>query len=174
MLGLLSDAFYHMLDRIDDDLASIAQAGCCPCDGRLDRADYPRKPRGGPSTFGCDRRRSFCCAVDGCRKRTTPPSVRFLGRKVYFGAVVVLATALRHGPTSARLARLRADFGVSAQTLARWRVWWRETFAESDAWKLARARFAPPVDEHALPASLVERFSGDITGCLRLLAPLVT
>ena len=37
-----------------------------------------------------DRRLSFCCALDVCRKRTTPPSLRFLGRKVYLGAVVVL------------------------------------------------------------------------------------
>ena len=33
---------------------------------------------------------SFCCDRDGCRKRVTPPSVRFLGRRVYLGAVVIL------------------------------------------------------------------------------------
>jgi hypothetical protein len=31
---------------------------------------------------GYGQRFSFCCAVGGCRKRTTPPSLRFLGRKV--------------------------------------------------------------------------------------------
>ncbi|NLS97786.1 MAG: hypothetical protein GXX96_37065 [Planctomycetaceae bacterium] len=36
---------------------------------------------------------------DGCRKRTTPLSVRFLGRKVYLGAVVVLVAAMRQGPS---------------------------------------------------------------------------
>jgi len=34
--------------------------------------------------------RPFCCAVDGCRSRATPPSLRFLGRKVYLAAIVVL------------------------------------------------------------------------------------
>jgi hypothetical protein len=29
-----------------------------------------------------NRRYSFCCAVDGCRSRATPPSLRFLGPKV--------------------------------------------------------------------------------------------
>jgi hypothetical protein len=37
-----------------------------------------------------DRRLSFRCAVDGCRARTTPPSLRFLGPKVYLATVVVL------------------------------------------------------------------------------------
>jgi hypothetical protein len=35
-----------------------------------------------------DRRLSLCCSQ--CRRRTTPPSVRFLGRRVYLAAVVVL------------------------------------------------------------------------------------
>ena len=37
---------------------------------------------------------SFCCAVDGCRKRATPPSLRFLGRKVYLATVVTLISAM--------------------------------------------------------------------------------
>ena len=55
---------------------------------------YGRKPRGLPD--GIDPgpvlpvRFSFCCSVDGCRRRHTPPSVRFLGRKVYLSVMVVL------------------------------------------------------------------------------------
>jgi hypothetical protein len=39
------------------------------------------------------RRTSFCCHRDGCRERATPPSVVFLGRRVYAGAAVVLGVA---------------------------------------------------------------------------------
>lgn len=180
--SLLSDAsLYRVLDRIDAELAQVVRAADCPeCAGRLDCGDYPRKPRGGPQALGAayDRRRSFCCAADGCRKRATPPSVRFLGRKVYLGAVVVLATTLRHGVTPTRAAELRALLGVSAATLRRWRSWWQETLVASDCWKAARSRFARPADESTLPASLLDRFSGDtaerLVGVLRLLLPLTT
>ena len=45
---------------------------------------------------------SFCCAADGCRKRETPASLRFLGRKVFLGAMVVLISAMQSGLTTAR------------------------------------------------------------------------
>lgn len=98
----------------------------------MHRASFPRKPRG-PAALpaGYDRRHSFCCAVDGCRKRVTPLSVRFLGRRVFTGAVVVLVSALRHGLTPPRVRRLREALGVSRRTLERWCVWWCETFAAS-------------------------------------------
>ena len=74
-----------LLPRIDADLAAKVQAaGCLECGGRLDVANYPGEPRGADG-LGDDFsvRASFCCAVDGCRRRRTPMSVRFLGRKVY-------------------------------------------------------------------------------------------
>jgi hypothetical protein len=177
---LLADAtLFEALLAIDHDLAATAQAGgCLICEGRLDRGDYPRKPRGGPATLApaYDRRFSFCC--DACRKRLTPASVRFLGRRVYLGAVVVLATVLRHGPTPARVARLRDWLGVSRDTLARWHHWWRDAFVRTAFWKAARARFAPAVDEAEVPGSLLARFSGDgdtpVRLLLRFLAPLTT
>jgi hypothetical protein len=147
------------------------------CAGVLHRAAYPRKPRG-PATVpaGYDRRHSFCCDVDGCRKRVTPPSVRFLGRRVFVGAVVVLASALRHGLTAARVRRLREALGVSRRTLERWRAWWRETFADSPWWRGLRGRFAPPVATATLPRSLLARFGGDgmtpLVKLLELLAPI--
>ena len=111
-LTWLADArLYEMLAHIDADLAETARkAGCRVCGDVLHSARFPRKPRGGPAVLPADydRRHSFCCAADGCRKRRTPPSVRFLGRKVYLGAVVVVAAALHHGVTGARRARLRA------------------------------------------------------------------
>lgn len=132
---LLADAtLFEALLAIEHDLASTAQAGgCLISGGRLDHGDYPRKPRGGPATLGpgYDRRFSFCC--DACRKRLTPVSVRFLGRKVYLGVVVLLACVLREGPTRQRVARLRAHVGptLSADTLARWHHWWRDAFVRT-------------------------------------------
>jgi len=77
-------SFWTFLFRIDQDLAKMAQAEACPqCGGRLDCANYPRKPRGPRNLPEQYRYRlSFCCDRDGCRKRVTPRSVRFLGRKV--------------------------------------------------------------------------------------------
>jgi hypothetical protein len=51
-----------------------------------------RASRGGPPQFstGYDTRTSFCCAC--CRKRLPPPSVPIRDRKVFLGAIVVLAS----------------------------------------------------------------------------------
>src|SRR4051812_29709556 len=136
-----------LLLKIDEDLAAAAQAdGCGDCGAALHSATYPRKPRGGPVGLH-ETRFSFCCARDGCRRRHTPPSVRFLGRRVYLGAIVVLATAMQQGITATRAGRLREVLGVSLKTLARWREWWRTAFVESVFWKAAKAAFSPPADE---------------------------
>ena len=68
--SILSDPkLFVILFRIDSDLAEKARAERCPCGGRLDTADYPRKPRA-PGDLGPEHRRrhSFSCAV--CRRRT--------------------------------------------------------------------------------------------------------
>jgi hypothetical protein len=180
--ALLRDAsLYEQLLAFDHDLAAEARAaGCASCEGILHSARYPRKPRGGRDDLGPDyaTRLSFCCAADGCRRRTTPPSVRYLGRRVYLGAVVVLVTAMLGGITPPRAAHLRAWLGVSVRTLKRWRAWWRETFVASAFWRGAQGRFMPPVAIEALPASLLERVAGDertrLLSVLAFLAPLTT
>jgi len=182
-LSILQDArLYTVLHRVDVDLAEQARAsGCASCGGVLHRARYPRKPRGGPIELGAEhgRRLSFCCAREGCRRRKTPPSVRFLGRRVYFGAVVVLACALRDGLTPRRVRELRALLGVDRRTLGRWRQWWREPFVASRFWRATRGRLIPPVAEEALPSSLLERFAqttppGRLLAMLRFLMPIST
>jgi hypothetical protein len=91
--SLLSDARFHdLLLAFDRKLADAARnAGCALCGGVLHSARYWRKPRGRACSVGSEhnQRFSFCCAVDGCRSRTTPPSLRFLGRKVYLATIVV-------------------------------------------------------------------------------------
>jgi hypothetical protein len=180
---VLQDAkLYLLLLRYDEDLAQeTRRRRCQQCGGRLDQGHFPRKPRV-PSWValpdGYDKRLSYSCAVDGCRKRHTPPSTRFLGRRIYLGVVVVLATAMQQGIAPWRLSRLRGELGVSRQTLERWRSWWREVFIESPFWKAAKASFSPPVNESEMPRSAIERFAdGEVerlAALLRWLAPIST
>ena len=178
--ALLRDTkFFDLLYTLDQDLADQTRSQGCPCGGRLDQAHYPRKPRGGPANLSPDRERrfSFCCNRDGCRSRATPPSVRFLGRRVYFGVVIVLVTAMAQGVTPRRGAELRAQLGVDRRTLVRWRRWWQEHFPTSSFWREHRARFSPAVSADGLPGALVDRFSCEgtpdgVVALLRWLAPL--
>jgi hypothetical protein len=65
-------------------IVAQVQAGGCTCGGVRHSARYPRKPRAlqGMLDERYQNRLSFCCAREGCRRRSTPPSVRFLGRKL--------------------------------------------------------------------------------------------
>jgi len=178
--ALLANAKFHeQLLVFDRDLAAAARAArCWRCGGALHSASYERKPRGGPTGLGPEyaERFSFCCAVDGCRKRKTPPSFRFLGRKVYLATVVTLISVMLLGTTPSRLARLTEVPGIDRGTLERWRSWWRSTFTEGAFAQVARAALAPAPDISRLPASLLERFVGAITdqliSLLRFMAPL--
>jgi hypothetical protein len=178
--AVLADAKFHaQLLVFDRDLSASARAaGCRRCGGTLHSAKFPRKPRGGPAGLDkeYDRRFSFCCATDGCRKRMTPPSLRFLGRKVYLAAIVALVAIMRHGVTTSRMGRLSQVIGVDRRTIERWRAWWREGFTATPFWQAARACFMPPIDPERLPASLLERFSGDdsdrLVALLRFVGPV--
>jgi hypothetical protein len=181
--GLFGDAsFWQFLLAVDQDLAETCRGEGCACGGALHCADYPRKPRGGPRRLPelCERRLSFCCARDGCRKRKTPPSVRFLGRKVYLAAVVVLVAAMRQGPTPRRVRELTERFGASRQTIARWRVFWTEHFPQTKFWHNARARLVPAAEVAAFPYDLWKVFvrgDDDRDGwrnLLDFLAPITT
>ncbi|MGH8326984.1 MAG: hypothetical protein ACRET2_09495 [Steroidobacteraceae bacterium] len=170
-----------LLLKFDQDLAAECRARGCPrCAGKLHSARYRRKPRGGPPGLPADydRRFSFCCAVDGCRSRATPASLRYLSRKVYLAAVVVLITAMRCGATPARLRYLEELIGVSRRTIYRWRSWWREVFPAMPFWAAARAQLLPPIDHALLPGALLERFAGSLReqliALLRFLAPVTT
>ena len=173
--------FWQILLQIDEDLAATVQSRGCPhCAGSLHRADYPRKPRGiGRALLGeeCQRRRSFCCAREGCRRRTTPQSVRFLGRRVYLGALVVLVSALARGVNGKRQGALCVTFGVSVRTLRRWRRWWCEHFPATPWWRVGRGQFVTPPPAAALPGALLAHF-GDaeapetLVKVLRWLSPM--
>jgi hypothetical protein len=180
---LAERSVYELLEKCDADLAEkCRQGGCLKCqEGKLHRADYQRKPRGGPKDPQGPQetyRDSFCCDQEGCRKRHTPPSVRFLGRKVYWSLVVVLVSAMRHGIKPERVQVLREQLGIDRRTLERWRTWWLETFVQSPFWKEARARFMPLLCEKTLPWSLCQAFRIDrldrLLDLLRFLRPITT
>lgn len=166
-----------LLEYGDEDMAcKCREGGCRLCGGVLHSAKYKRKPRGPEGVEGWDRRYSFCCEQEGCRKRHTPPSLRFLGRRVYVSVVVVLAAAMLHGLKPHRVGRLRQELGIDRKTLERWRAWWLEAFVQSGFWKGAKGRFMPPVDEGEMPLSLVEAFGAQgregMVKLLEFLAPI--
>ena len=96
--------------------------------------------------------------------------MRFLGRRVYAGLVVVLVTVMINGLKPGRVRRIREALQIDSRTVKRWRQWWLDSFVRSSFWKSARARFMPPLSERTLPLSLWLRFQ--LAGRDRLLAVL--
>ena len=177
---VLGHQLFVELVKIDEDITrQVASAGCPECGGPLYRSDYDRKPRGGllvPETDAFRRRFSLCCGREGCRRRRTPPSVRFLGRKVYVGAVVLLASALAllvRGATE-----LRRSTGIPSRTVRRWGGWWRTEIPVTALFLALAGHLVPPLDTPTLPLSLLERLTGTsverLVSALGLLSPLTT
>lgn len=162
--------FFEMLEAADRQVAVQVRQRGCECGGRLHRADYPRKPRGVPEECEpyVNRRISFCCAEPECRSRSTPPSVRFLGRRVYVAALVLMVSALWVSAQAAQVPR---------RTVRRWRDFFIKGLVESSWWQQAKAAAMSP-EEARLPGSLMERFAGDkqevLVSSLVFFAPLTT
>lgn len=148
-----SASFWQSLIEFDLEICRCVQSAGCPwCGGTLDRGDYARKPRGIPEALAeaFSTRLSTCCRC--CRKRVTPPSVRFLGRKVYVGAIVILAT----------MSVLVC--AAAGRTLARWRAWWTTVLPTTTFWQAACGRLVPAVQTGQLPGALLERFEQSCGG----------
>jgi len=170
---LREPAFFRFLTRIDEEFAAATRLeGCRVCEGPLHVANYPRKPRGCPAAVQEEysRRLSFTCGR--CDLRSTSPSVRFAGRRVYLAVVLMLASP----PGCASAQVLRDRLRIATVTLNRWRTWWRETFPSTSFWQSVCERFMPPVTVGQLPQSLLERFETNaadrLTQALRFIAPL--
>jgi hypothetical protein len=186
-LGVLSDlngmSLQQLLLQLDKKTADdVRSKGCthplCAEEGdgkRVLHADhYQRKPRGIVVCAECKdefcTRFSWCCA--GCRHRTTPPSLRFLNRKVYQGVVVVVATVLRSGLTPARMRTLQELVGVSRQTVLRWRALWKK-LARSKLWRARCGRLPKPVKVEMLPLSWLDQAIGSAEHRVRKLLQFV-
>ena len=178
----LDSSFWARLFHIDRCKAeSVRAAGCLHCgNGALHAAHYPRKPRGEHrQVLGSDytQRFSFCCS--NCRRRTTPESVRFLGRKVYLGATIVLLGADAGGLDEDQRHALIEHLEVPNQTLHRWRHWWQAMLPLTTLWISFAGRFSPSIDTRQLPAQLLIRLSGSdlsapLIQLLQLLPPITT
>lgn len=164
--------------QIEDERSArrVAAARCQICGGPLHRSDYDRKPRGALIAAAGEafaRRFSLCCGREGCRRRSLPPSLRFLGRRVYLGAVVIVASVVAQSLMMAS-AVVRAS-GVPARTTRRWLRWWRGPFTTTEVFVVISARLiAVAIAE--LPASIVDRlgvtWNERVRAMLDLLGPI--
>jgi hypothetical protein len=142
---LFNASFHSLLNKIDLELADKEQQkGCSACGKSLHRSDYPRSPCGLPAALRehYEERLSFCCSE--CRKRTTPPSVRFFGRRWYPGPIFVLISALKSGINENRIGQIKEHLGVSVSesTWKRWRHWWRNLFEATFFWQQVKGMVA--------------------------------
>jgi hypothetical protein len=175
----LGGEFFEVLLEADKAMTQrVAAEGCPRCEGPLHRSDYDRKPRGAliaPAGESFVRRFSLCCGREGCRKRATPPSVRFLGRRVYLGAVVIVASMVALALQATREIRQRT--GVPSRTTSRWLGWWQGPFVSTEVFVTICARLVG-VDVGRVPASIVDRLAGTGTERVRRmlawLSPLTT
>jgi len=175
----LEGEFFTGLVRFDEAVTQrVAAAGCPVCDGPLHRSDYDRKPRGAliaPAGEEFVRRFSLCCGREGCRRRATPPSLRFLGRRVYLAIVVIVASVV--ALTVRAAGEIRRQTGVPVRTTRRWLGWWQGPFLSTEVFVSICARLIG-VDVGRVPASIVGRLPGTGTQrartMLALLAPLTT
>ena len=111
---------WAFLKLVDAAAAKACRSARCPhCGGELHCATYPRKPRGlAPALRGDARRFGFCCA--DCRRRVTPPSSRFFGRRFRVAPLFAVASAVVLSG-GARLEAIGRQWGIPALTLRRWR-----------------------------------------------------
>lgn len=175
----LGSEFFTLLEQHDERVVrQVAAEGCLRCDGPLHRGDYDRKRRGAliaPVGAAFVVRFSLCCGREGCRKRSTPPSLRFLGRRVYLGAVVIVASVVAWALGVS--AESRRVTGVPERTTQRWIGWWQGPFVSTEVFVAVCARLVGvAVDQ--LPASIVSQLPGtpaeQVRVMLELLAPLTT
>jgi hypothetical protein len=158
----LNSSFHRLLVAIDGELAETTRQEGCPCGGSLHLSNYPRSPLGLAAQFRSDydTRFSFCC--NDCRKRITPPSVRFFGRRRYPAPLLLLISALMMSITDYRLLQIKRHFGITIteSTWKRWRRWWRDAFGQTRFWKKARGSLPEPDIMVPLPRRILNLFQG--------------
>jgi hypothetical protein len=175
----LGREFFATLQQIDEEITQmVAAGGCRLCAGPLHRGDYARKPRGALMAAAGEEfvmRFSLCCGAEGCRKRATPPSLRFLGRRVYLGAVVIVASIVAQ--TLATAKAIGKATGVPERTVRRWREWWLGPFLATEVWTAMRARILF-ISVKEVPASVTGRLVGTpperVQRLLEWLGPITT
>ena len=86
---------FYIDQKIADEFRKEAHCVKCRKKTKFLKANYARKPRGIPNTVSMEfaekylsSRFSFLCVV--CKKRHTPASIRYFGRKVYIESTIFL------------------------------------------------------------------------------------
>lgn len=157
-----------VLARLDEKHAQRVRAAGCPmCGGPLHAGHYVRAAWGWPRAVPREApdvrlriRWSLCCGRRGCRKRVTPESWRFHGRRFYVAPMVL---ALAAQATGVAVETSGWD-GPCRRTVRRWLSWWQSVFAATGEWVSLRGRF-----ERGLPAT---RLPGGLAGLVRRPSPL--
>jgi len=155
-------SLFRILRSIDEEVAEWQRAARCPrpgCGGPLHWGRFDRKPRGESIDLPAEycQRLGLCCGW--CRKRTLPPSCLFWGRRVYWGAAVMLVTAAVQGLEKRSTSELCRHFGVSRRTVRRWVRYFESVFPESGQWQRLRGRVSALVRDDDLPRSLLGWFA---------------
>lgn len=157
---LHSTNLFHLLFFIDSELAAAKRSvGCLYCGGQLHQSNYMRQPRGGPTGLPDEYclRRSLCCGRDGCRRRNMPESCLFMGRRVYWRCVVLVATALMQRRGESRsIGQISGMIGASRKTIIRWIEYFTEAFGNSSEWLRIRGFMPTSVSNDSLPANFLE------------------
>ena len=157
---LHSANLFHLLFFIDSELAAVKRSAGCPyCGGQLHQSNYMRQPRGGPAWLPEEYclRRSLCCGRDGCRRRNMPESCLFMGRRVYWRCVVLVATALmQRRAESQSIGQLSRLLGISRKTIMRWFDYFTDLFGNSSEWLRIRGFLPATVSNDCLPVNFLE------------------
>lgn len=179
---LLQDvSLFRALYQIDQDLALACRRSGCPfCHSPLHNAPYTRKPRGGPDSIPEEYcvRQSLCCSREKCRRRVLPQSCLFLGRRVYWGAVILIVTTLwQQQAKTNSISMLARKFKIPRNTVVRWIHYFRDVFPQSSQWQRLRGLVSAQINNNNLPRGLVEYFlhaqpssSDGLVNCLQFLA----
>jgi hypothetical protein len=84
-----------------------------------------------------------------------------MGRRVYWGAVVVVVVTLRQQRlVGFSVNKVRKLFGISQRTLVRWLRYFREVFPRSAHWQRLRGLVSAEVFNDQLPSALLMHFIG--------------
>ena len=176
---LQNPSFHSLLLDIDHQLSEQYRLKRCPfCKGPLHKSNYSRSPLGLVNKHRkyYSTRLSFCCGY--CRKRTTPPSVRFFGRRRFVAPVFMFISMLNCKITQNSLRKMHRYFNVniSKRTWTRWRKWWNTLFVQTKFWKQAKGllHLGSLLKEHprSLLLSFESTFSNKMILILQFLSPL--
>ena len=176
---LFKSSFHANLIKIDLELADIhVKKGCVYCGGKLHQADYPRSPIGVPLEFRdqYSQRISFCCV--NCRKLTTPPSVRFFGRRWYPASLHIFISIMTCGINKRRIALIEKHFGIVVRetTWRRWRKWWRDEFVITKFWQQAKGLLPPTneITQGIFPRVIFNFYHGNVEQKILLFLPFLS